>query len=72
MRIRMTKITLKALRVNKGLTIAQASKMIGVSAPTLSSWENGKTYPDVNQLPIIEEVYGAKYDSIKFLRNITV
>lgn len=63
------KFTLKALRAISNLTAQEAAKLLGVSEATLLSWENGKTFPRVNQVPKIEEVYRTKYDNIKFLTN---
>jgi len=38
----MKKITLKAARVNAGLTQTEAAEKIGVSATTIQNWESGK------------------------------
>ena len=61
------KITLKSARVNAGLTLIQASELLKISSNTLSSWENGKTFPTVDYLPKIQEAYKINYESIKFL-----
>lgn len=63
------KMTLKALRVNLGLTQAEAAGKLGVSVETLANWENGKTYPDVRNLRKIEELYKVDYSSINFFYN---
>lgn len=60
------KMTLKALRANKNLTLEEAAKKLGVSETTLRSWESGKTYPRVNELYKIEQAYDVKYDNINF------
>ncbi|MCI8362234.1 MAG: helix-turn-helix transcriptional regulator [Clostridia bacterium] len=61
------KFTLKALRINKGLSQDEASRLIGVSTDTLSNYERGITYPDVPIIKNIEEVYGIEYKDIIFL-----
>lgn len=61
------KITLKAARVNKGLTQEEAAIKIGVTKDTISNWERGKSYPDALNLKGIEEVYGISYNNIIFL-----
>lgn len=61
------RVTLKAARVNAGLTQAEAAKAMGVSPDMVSNWERYITFPDVSQLPKIESVYGVKYDDIIFL-----
>ena len=60
-------ITLKAARVNKGLTQDEAGKLLGVSQYTISNWESGKTYPDAMQILKIQDVYEIKYDDLIFL-----
>lgn len=59
-------ISLKAARVNKKLTQKQAAKLLGVSANTLSTWENGRAFPSARRIPKITEVYGVKYDKLIF------
>ncbi len=61
------KLTLKAIRTNKGLTQEEASKLIGVGIDTLSNYERGLMYPDVPIIKKIEEVYGVEYKDIIFL-----
>lgn len=51
------KITLKAARVNAGLTQKDASKAIGVSNQTISSWERGISYPSVIDMENMRKVY---------------
>lgn len=59
-------MTLKAIRINKGLSQEEAARSIGVSEDTLSNYERGKTYPDIPILKKIEEVYGIDYEKINF------
>lgn len=35
-----------------------------MSRQTISSWENGKTYPDVQSLLLLSEIFGATVDSL--------
>ena len=67
----MERLTLRAIRINKGWSLEEASLRIGVSKDTLSNWERGGTYPNVPQIKRIEEVYNIPYDSINFLLNDT-
>lgn len=60
-------ITLKAARVNKNLTQAQAAKLLGISKDTIWNYENGRSYPDVIALKKIEALYGVSYNDIIFL-----
>lgn len=59
-------ITLKASRVNAGLTQKQASERLGVTSVTLGSWEKGKTFPKAWQLTKIADLYGVRIDDIIF------
>lgn len=65
----MQKATLKALRINKGLTLEQASKKLGINIVTLSSYENAKTFPDVQIVNKILELYDTTFDNVNFLCN---
>ena len=60
-------MSLRAARVNKGLSQKEAAEQLGVSKDTIGNWEKGKTYPDVQQLKKIEKLYGIKYHDIIFL-----
>lgn len=70
----MEQLTLRARRVNLGLSLEQASTLIGVSKDTLSSYERGKTFPDITVLRRIEEVYNVRIlnDTVKFLPKHSV
>ena len=60
------KISLKAARINAGLTQSEAAERIGVSVSTIKNWEAGKTFPSQPQIDKICEVYRVAYDNIKF------
>lgn len=62
-----TKITLKAARVNAGLSQKEAAMKLGVDRSTLYLWENGKSSPSVVMFKKIEDIYGIPYDEINFL-----
>lgn len=57
-------MTLKAARVNKGLTIDQAAEELGVCRRTLINYECGKSFPDVPGIMKIEKLYGLSYNDI--------
>lgn len=63
----MEKLTLKAVRVNKGLSITEAAKELDINVATLSSYENGKTYPDVPMIIKMLNLYDVNFDKINFL-----
>lgn len=60
------KMTLKALRVNRGWSQAEAAKEIGVHTSTLQKYESGKSQPNVSVIKRIESAYGVGYDNINF------
>lgn len=66
----MSKYTLRAARVNCGLTRQEAAEVLNVSSRTLYSWENGLTMPKVIHIDRICELYGVSYDDIYFCSAI--
>ena len=65
----MSKMTLAAARVNKGLTQKNAAKHLKISNKTLSSWENGSTYPKSIYIDAICDLYDCSYEDIIFLNK---
>lgn len=63
----MERYTLKTARDRVKLTLTEAAKELGITAETLSSYEKGKTFPDVPMIMRIEVLYGVKYNEIIFL-----
>ena len=59
-------ITLKAARVNAGLTQREAAKMLGISSNTLVNYEKYRTKPDVEFGKKIADLYGTTVDNIIF------
>lgn len=60
----MPEITLKAARVNAGLTQKELAKELGVTNTTVNSWENGDTEPSLSQLREISRLSGIPMDFI--------
>lgn len=50
-------ISLKAARVNAGLTIQEAAKALGICRNTLMNYECGKSTPGVKMAQKIEDLY---------------
>lgn len=66
----MSKISLKAARVNANLRQTDVALELDVAVSTVRNWESGKTFP---KQPVIEklcELYGVSYDNIDFLANV--
>ena len=60
------KISLKAARVNAGYEQKEAAKLLGITPPTLGSWERGDTLPSVGKVGEIENLYHYPSDFIRF------
>ena len=63
---KMPKLTLKAARVNVGLTQKEAAQKLGISNKTLWSWENGLSAPKATQTDNICKLYNVAYDNLIF------
>lgn len=63
-------ITLKAARINAGLTQQALAELVGVSVSTIKSWESGKTYPKQPQIESLCKLFGLKYDQIFFGKRL--
>ena len=55
---------IRELRAAHAMSQDDLAARVYVSRPTLSSWENGKTYPDVQSLLLLSEIFGASVDSL--------
>ncbi len=55
---------LRRLRLAKGMTQEQTADQLGVSAQSVSRWENGTTAPDVLMLSDIAALYGVLVDDL--------
>lgn len=56
---------LRALRDRFGLTQVQLAERIGVSNTTVSSWEQGTTYPSTSNIQRMMEVFSLTEDDIR-------
>lgn len=68
----MQQITLKAARVNAGYGQNQAAKILNITPKTLSFWENGKSFPTVDKVKEICDLYHVCYDDIIFLPSTSL
>ena len=55
---------LARLRKERGMTQEALGDLIGVSAQTISKWENATTGPDISLLPAIADVFGVTIDAL--------
>lgn len=56
------RISIKAARVNAGLTQREVAKTLGVSRETIINWEKGKTFPKSNQKKKLSELFNLSED----------
>ena len=52
------KISLRAARVNAGLTQEEVAKRIGKNKQTVINWENGRTPIDLGNFALLCNMYG--------------
>ena len=55
---------LRAKREERGLSQDEVSKAIFVSRQTISNWENDKTYPDVQSLLLLSQLFEVSIDAL--------
>lgn len=63
------KITLRAARVNSGLSQEKAAEILGITERTLFNYESGVTVPKWDMVHKMEDVYHFPSDFIFFGRN---
>lgn len=60
---------IRNLRYKAGLTQEQLAERLGLSAQSVSKWENAVSMPDISLLPDIAEVFGVSIDELFDLTN---
>lgn len=60
----MTQITLRAARVNAGLTLKEVAKKLGVTERTVGNWEKGSTSIPAKELIALCTIYAISIDAI--------
>ena len=66
------KITLRAARINTGLTQKEAANQLGISRNTLASYELYKTKPDIEMAKQMSNLYGLPVDGIIFCQRVVL
>ncbi len=56
--------TVARLRREKGVTQEKLAAAIGVSAPAVSKWETGQSYPDITLLPPLARFFSVTVDEL--------
>jgi len=60
------KLTLKAARVNRGLTQKETAEKLGISESTLFNYEKGKTLPNSEIIYRMSKLYDINYNYLVF------
>lgn len=55
---------LKQARINKGLSQADVAEFLHISRQSISRWETGKTYPDIDNLVELSRYYEVSIDEL--------
>jgi transcriptional regulator with XRE-family HTH domain len=55
---------IKALRTQRGITQLEFAQILSVTPQSVSRWENGLTYPDIEMLPVIAEYFCVSIDEL--------
>ena len=61
--------TIMRLRKEKGYTQLELAEKLHISDKTVSKWENGLGYPDIEQLPAIANLFGITTDYLLLEEN---
>lgn len=56
--------TIKYLRKEKDITQDELADILGVSYQSVSRWETGTCYPDMELLPVISDFFGVTVDKL--------
>lgn len=57
-------IRLKNLRIEHNLSQADIAEYLKVSRQSISQWENGKTYPDIDNIVLLSKLYKISVDEL--------
>lgn len=55
---------LKARRNELNLTQDQVAESLGITRQTMSNWENGRSYPDIERVIRLSEIYALSLDEL--------
>lgn len=61
--------TIADLRRQRGITQEALAEAIGISAPAVSKWERGQSYPDITLLPPLARYFGITIDTLVAYRQ---
>lgn len=62
---------IRQLRHKYGLSQEQLADKLGVSSQSVSRWETGATYPDMELLPLLAQIFGCTTDALLGIPTVT-
>lgn len=65
----MSKLTLKAARINAGYTQDRAAKALGVSVSSIQNWELNRVSPRLKEYVQMCKLYSVSLDDIDFFSD---
>lgn len=60
---------LKQARINAKLTQAQVAEQLSITRQSVSKWESGQSYPDIDNLIELSKVYNVSLDTLLGIEN---
>ena len=57
-------IRIKELRNVQGINQDELANKLFVSRQTVSNWENGKSYPDIQSVLLLSEIFDVSVDNL--------
>lgn len=55
---------IKRFRLQRGLTQEEVANHLGISFQSISKWERGESYPDIELLPVLSNYFGVNIDEL--------
>lgn len=65
-------VTLKAARINAGLTQVEVAEKLGLSPTTVCSWENGTNGVKATDFKTLCDLYGCRMDEVILPEKSTI
>ena len=62
---------ISTLRKEKGMTQLELAEKMGVTDKAVSKWERDLSFPDINSIPKLAEVFGISVDELMQIKTET-
>ena len=64
-------LMISSLRKEKGMTQLELAEKMGVTDKAVSKWERDLSYPDINSIPKLAEIFGVSVDELMQVKTET-